>query len=172
MQAELDPAMLILLVEDEILLADGIRDMLRAAGHTVEVVHDGAAGLERAQDPRVDLIVLDRLLPKLDGLEVCRRLRRARPFVPIVMLTALGSEDDKVDGLSIGADDYVVKPFGARELLARVQAVARRASTVEREAISIDGCELDLGRGSATRGDTKMELTAREVEILRWLYTH
>src|SRR5690348_1454655 len=111
--------MKILVVEDEPLLRDGLRDLLKGAGHTVEVVSDGASAVNFGMESSFDLVVLDLMLPKLDGIEVCHRLRKARPGLPILMLTARGSEDDKVRGLQVGADDYVTKPFGARELLAR-----------------------------------------------------
>src|ERR1043165_9424522 len=114
----------ILIVEDEIVLRDGLVDLLKAAGHTVEVVGDGLSATKRALDPSLELLLLDVMLPKLDGLDVCRRVRKARPGLPILMLTAKGSEEDKVRGLKVGADDYITKPFGARELLSRVELVA------------------------------------------------
>src|SRR2546428_7903338 len=156
--------MKILIVEDEILLRDGLVDLLRAAGHTVDVVGDGLTATKRALDPGLDLILLDVMLPKLDGIEVCHRVRKARPGLPILMLTAKGSEEDKVRGLKVGADDYVTKPFGARELLARVDAVARRVKAVpaEPEIIDADGCRFDLGRCVALRGRKTISLTARE----------
>src|SRR5262245_65801630 len=104
-------AMKVLLVEDEPLLRDGLRDLLRGAKHDVEPVGDGAAAVERGMKEPFDLVVLDRMLPRLDGMAVCRRLKQARPSMPILMLTALGSEDDRVEALLEGADDYVVKPF-------------------------------------------------------------
>src|SRR5437867_7703113 len=121
------PAMNILIVEDEFVLREGLVDLLKAGGHNVQVVGDGLTATKRALDPDLDLILLDVMLPKLDGMEACHRIRKARPALPILMLTAKGSEDDKVRGLKVGADDYVTKPFGARELLARVDAIARRA---------------------------------------------
>ncbi|MEI6083397.1 MAG: response regulator transcription factor [Verrucomicrobiota bacterium] len=164
----------ILIVEDEIALRDGLVDLLKGAGHTVEFVSDGLTATKRALDSTLELILLDVMLPKLDGIEVCRRIRKARPGLPILMLTAKGSEEDKVRGLKVGADDYVTKPFGARELLARVEAVARRAQATpaEPEIIEVDGCRLDLGRCMATRGRETMELTPRETGILRWLQRH
>jgi DNA-binding response OmpR family regulator len=167
--------MRILLVEDEPLLRDGVRDLLRGAGHEVDAVGDGAAAVERGVEQPFDLVVLDWMLPKLDGLEVCRRLKRARPSLPVLMLTARGSEEDKVRGLVDGADDYVVKPFGARELLARVQAIGRRARTDaarDEETIEIDGARFDLGKCRFERDGASVELTAREVGIVRWLHLH
>jgi DNA-binding response OmpR family regulator len=110
----------------------------------------------------------------MDGFEVCRRVRELRPGLPILMLTARGAEDDKVRGFAAGADDYVTKPFGTRELLARVEALGRRVSRGEDVAAVIehDGCSIDLGRCVARRDDASIPLTAREVSILRWLFQH
>ena len=166
--------MKILVVEDDPLLRDGLVDLLRGAGHEVDLAIDGLTAAKRGLDPSLELIVLDLMLPKLDGIEVCQRVRKARPGLPILMLTARGAEDDKVRGLKVGADDYVTKPFGARELLARVEALARRVKAVpaEPEIIEADGCQFDLGRCEARRGKHLIPLTAREVGILRWLYRH
>ncbi len=166
--------MKILVVEDEPLLRDGLRDLLKGAGHTVEVVSDGVAAVHFGMESSFDLVVLDLMLPKLDGIEVCHRLRHARPALPILMLTARGSEDDKVRGLGVGADDYVTKPFGARELLARIDAMGRRARSApaEPEVIEADGCRFDLGHCEAVRDARRIALTAREVGILRWLHRH
>jgi DNA-binding response OmpR family regulator len=115
------------------------------------------------------------MLPRLDGLEVCRRLRDLRPEVPILMLTARGSEDDKVGGLEAGADDYVTKPFSTRELVARIKALARRRRARDKPAqtIEADGCRIDLGLCKALRdGSDPASLTARETSILRRLYQH
>lgn len=164
----------ILIVEDELVLRDGLVDLLKNAGHNVSVAGDGITATKRALDPDLDLILLDVMLPKLDGIEVCHRVRKARPALPILMLTAKGSEEDKVRGLKVGADDYVTKPFGARELLARVDAIARRAKAApaEPEIIETDGCRFDLGRCVADRGRKSIELTPRETGIVRWLYRH
>jgi DNA-binding response OmpR family regulator len=166
--------MRILVVEDERPLREGLVDLLSAAGHDVEAVADGPGGLELAIREPFDLLVLDLMLPGMDGLEVCRRLRQVRPDLPILMLTARGSEDDKVAGFEAGADDYVAKPFGVRELLARVEAFARRARTAPAtaEVVEIAGCRFDLGRHEASRDGRSVQLTPREVGILRWLYRH
>ena len=164
--------MRILVVEDEPGLRDGLVDLLRGDGHEVEAVGDGQAGADRGTADAFDVVVLDLMLPRLDGIEVCRRLRAARPGMPILMLTARGSEDDKVRGLGEGADDYVTKPFGARELLARVRALGRRAPVAASERIDIDGISLDLARLVAVRGDAKVALTPREAGMLRWLHRH
>ena len=120
--------MKVLIVEDEPLLREGLADLLKGAGHSVETVADGLSGLSRGIDPAFDLILLDLMLPKLDGIAVCKQIRELRPAVPILMLTARGSEEEKVQGFQAGADDYLTKPFGTQELLARITALGRRAS--------------------------------------------
>jgi DNA-binding response OmpR family regulator len=166
--------MKILLVEDEQRLREGLVDLLSAAEHEVTAVGDGRAALDAGLAEAFDLVLLDLMLPQVDGIEVCRRLRQARPSLPILMLTARGAEKDKVAGFAAGADDYVTKPFGVRELLARVNAFARRASAApaEPEIVELDGCTMDLGRHQATRDGETKHLTAREVGILRWLHLH
>ncbi len=166
--------MRILIVEDERTLREGLHDLLAAAGHQVEAAADGPSGLEMGTHGSFDLVVLDLMLPGLDGLEVCRRLRLSRPDLQILMLTARGSEDDKVAGLSAGADDYVSKPFGVRELLARVEAFSRRTDRqpAAEEIVEIADCRIDLGRHIVQRSGESVALTPREVGILRWLYLH
>ena len=166
--------MRILLVEDEPVLCEGLLDLLRGAGHDVEAAEDGKRAVELGTESLFDLVVLDLMLPKLDGIEVCRKLRLARPWLPILMLTAKGSEDDKVDGLDAGADDYVTKPFGARELLARIDALLRRANAAPSppEVLEADGCVIDLSRLEAQRDGRTVPLTPREAGILRWLARH
>jgi DNA-binding response OmpR family regulator len=166
--------MKILIVEDEQRLREGLVDLLSAADHEVTAVEDGRAAVAVGSEETFDLVLLDLMLPQLDGLEVCRRLRQARPSLPILMLTARGSEDEKLAGFAAGADDYVTKPFGVRELLARVDAFARRASSSpsEPEMLELDGCTIDLGRHRAERNGESTHLTAREVGILRWLHRH
>ena len=163
----------ILVVEDEASLRDGIVDLLSGDGHDVKAVGDGVAGVEAGLREAFDIVVLDLMLPRLDGMEVCRRLRAARPGTPILMLTARGSEDDKVRGLMEGADDYVTKPFSARELLARIRVLGRRSPQSESlDEVAIDGAVLDLARMVVVRGDLRTTLTPREVGIVRWLYKH
>jgi len=164
----------ILVVEDEPVLRDGLTDLLTGAGHTVVAVGDGQAAVERGTEEAFELVLLDLMLPKVDGIEVCRRLRLARPALPILMLTARGAEQDKVRGFRVGADDYVTKPFGTKELLARVEALGRRARRApdEPERLTADGCTLDLARCTAERGGKSAPLTPREVGILRWLHRH
>ena len=159
------------MVEDEPALRDGIVDLLEGDGHEVTAAGDGVAGLEAGLRDPFELVVLDLMLPRLDGMEVCRRLRAARPGMPILMLTARGSEDDKVRGLVEGADDYVTKPFSARELLARGRGLGGRARATESlDEVQVDGAVIDLARMTVVRGDRRSALTPREVGIVRWLY--
>jgi DNA-binding response OmpR family regulator len=164
----------VLVVEDEPGLRRALVDLLERDGHRVVSVADGAAAVERGARGAFDIVLLDLMLPRVDGIEVCRELRKTRPTLPILMLTARGAESDKVHGLQAGADDYVTKPFGAHELLARVRALHRRAAATEArpETIESDGCRLDLGRCIAVRDGIPVPLTRREVGILRWLYNH
>jgi DNA-binding response OmpR family regulator len=164
----------ILVVEDEPGLRTALIDLLKSAGHSVEAVGDGKTAVERGLDAIFDVVLLDLMLPGKDGIEVCREIRERRPDVYVIMLTARASEDDKVTGLGSGADDYVTKPFGARELLARLEAVERRRTNGAEipEVIEVDGCRLNLGRCLAERDGETMTLTARECDILRLLHVH
>ena len=166
--------MRILIVEDERSLREALVDLLTGRGFEVEAVADGLSGVERGTSGEVELVLLDLALPRLDGVEACRRMRMARPALPILILTARGSESDRVKGLQAGADDYLTKPFGSAELLARIEALRRRAaiSPSDAERVEIDGCMLDLGRCLAHRESGAIPLTAREVGILRWLHRH
>src|SRR5438046_7710688 len=132
------PMARILIVEDEPNMVAGLRDNFEFEGYDVITAPDGVAGLERALSEAPDLVILDVMMPRMSGLEVCKQLKAKRPSVPIIMLTARGQEVDKVVGLELGADDYVTKPFSIRELLARVQAVMRCAETVAEEQDRFD----------------------------------
>jgi two-component system response regulator RegX3 len=164
----------ILVVEDEPALRAALFDLLTGDGHSVDAVTNGHDAIERGTHGAYDLVLLDLMLPKVNGLEVCRRLREIRPAQPILILTARGSEENKVDGLQAGADDYVTKPFGARELLARVRALLRRVDATSKEPQEIDcgDCRFDLGRLNFTRNGRTVSLTHREAGILRFLYNH
>ncbi len=157
----------VLVVDDEPKIVEVVGDYLRSAGFSVTTTADGerAVALARARPP--DLVVLDLGLPGLDGLDVARDLRRASP-VPIIMLTARGAETDRVLGLELGADDYLVKPFSPRELLARVRAVLRRAEGLqsERERFGVGDVAVDTGRRQVTVGNRVVELTATEFDLL------
>ena len=161
------------MVEDEPSLREGITDLLGGDGHAVVAVGDGVLGLETGLREVFDLVVLDLMLPRLPGMDVCRQLRAARPGLPILMLTARGSEDDKVRGLMEGADDYVTKPFSARELLARVRVLGRRTPAgPSLDEVTVDGAVIDLARMVVLRGGAQTTLTPREVGIVRWLHRH
>src|SRR2546421_9650527 len=121
------PRARVVVVEDDSAIRRGVVDVLRATGYEVAEAGDGVRGLEEAVRVGVDLVLLDLMLPRRDGLDVLAEVRRARPTLPVIILTARGSEDDRVRGLKMGADDYIVKPFSARELLARLEAVLRRS---------------------------------------------
>ncbi|TNF25034.1 MAG: response regulator transcription factor [Deltaproteobacteria bacterium] len=166
--------MKILVVEDEVMLREGLVDLLEGDGHDVVAVEDGLSAVEVGTTAPFDMVLLDLMLPRLDGIEVCRRLKMARPSLPVLMLTARGAEADKVVGLKSGADDYVTKPFGVRELLARVEAFGRRAEQAPSppELLEVDGLSLDLGRCVGVRDGEEIPLTAREVGLLRWLHRH
>ena len=165
----------ILLVEDEPVLATGVKDDLVLEGYGVDLVADGAAAVERALAGKYDLILLDIMLPKKDGFTVCRELRAAGLTTPIVMLTARGQEVDKVVGLELGADDYITKPFGRRELQARVKAALRRAaigSDPPPRTWEFGDVVIDFGRCQAFRGGALIDLTALEFKLLRTFLAH
>ena len=163
----------VLVVEDDRTVAEVVTRYLEREGFAVESVGDGHEALARADAHLPDLVVLDIMLPGLDGLEVCRRLRSHAP-IPVVMLTARGSEEDRVLGLDLGADDYVSKPFSPRELTARVKAVLRRAGSPLGEVdsagtVDFDGLQIDLGAREARVHGELATLTAREFELLAFL---
>jgi two-component system alkaline phosphatase synthesis response regulator PhoP len=161
----------ILIVEDEPDMVLGLKDNFEFEGYEVVTATDGEAGLERARAQKPDLIVLDVMLPKMSGLEVCKTLRGEGWEGPILMLTARGQEIDKVVGLELGADDYVTKPFSIRELLARVRAVLRRTDGTKKRLArySFGDVELDFESYGATKGGEALELSPREFELLRYL---
>ena len=161
----------ILVVEDEPTIAMGLHDDLELDGHDVQVVSDGVTAEAVARERRHDLILLDVMLPRKDGLAVCRTIRAEGIRTPVILLTSKGQELDKVLGLQLGADDYVTKPFSPRELLARIGAVLRRSTPVEPPGFVYqrDDLTLDFGRFEATRAGVRVELTALEFKILRAL---
>jgi DNA-binding response OmpR family regulator len=159
----------ILIVEDEPLIADSLGYSLERAGFEVTIARDGLQALQQAGLAQPDLVVLDWILPGLDGIEVCRRLRAASA-VPIIMLTARGEEDDRVTGLDFGADDYLVKPFGFRELLARIRATLRRVNldqtAMAAGPLTIGQVCLDRAAHRVTKAGAALDLTAREFALL------
>lgn len=160
----------ILVIEDERRLASLVRRALQEEGHKVEVSNDGAEGLDMAEATGYDLLVLDLMLPHLDGVEICRRLRSTGSDVRILMLTARDAVEDRVAGLEAGADDYLVKPFSFTELIARVRALARRQIQPQAEIELTSGdLVLDLQRREARREGRTIELTAKEFQLLEYL---
>ena len=161
--------MRVLVVEDEPRMARLIRQGLEEDAYAVDLIDNGADVLDWVQSAEYDLLLLDILLPGLDGLEVCRRLRAEGYTMPILMLTALGTLPDKVSGLDSGADDYLVKPFAIEELTARMRALARREQPQKRATLQVADLTLDPAAKIAQRGDHKIELTAKEYAILELL---
>jgi two-component system alkaline phosphatase synthesis response regulator PhoP len=161
----------ILIVEDEESILVALEDNLRLEGYEVESAADGTKGLALACEKRHDLILLDIMLPGMNGFDLCRRLRQDGISTPILMLTAKGQEVDKVLGLELGADDYVTKPFSPRELLARVKAILRRTSRVQesREVVRFGDVEVDFGKYEARRAGSPIFLTALEFSLLHFL---
>jgi two-component system alkaline phosphatase synthesis response regulator PhoP len=161
----------ILIVEDEPDMVLGLKDNFEFEGYEVLTASDGMAGLERARTQKPDAIILDIMLPKLSGLEVCKALRSEGFSAPIVMLTARGQEIDKVVGLELGADDYVTKPFSIRELLARVRAILRRTEGAKKRLsrYRFSDVELDFEAYRAKKAGEALELSPREFELLRYL---
>ena len=157
----------ILLVEDEPALARGLSDTLRAQGFDVHVAADGQRGLEMAASVKPDLILLDIMLPKVNGFDVCRTLRRQGTDVPIVMLTAKGQEEDVILGLNLGADDYITKPFRIGELIARTKALLRRRGS-DRTVQRFGDCEIDMTARRVRRDGAPVDLTAREFALLAY----
>ena len=156
----------ILIVEDEPDIALGLEDDLRVEGHDVEVVHDGETAARRGREAGWDLILLDVMLPRKDGFDVCRELRRAHVGTPIILLTAKAQEAEKVLGLELGADDYVTKPFSPRELRARIKAVLRRFAHTEQGAYRFGDVEVDFARAEVRREGTAVEVTPIEFKLL------
>ncbi|GAB3651121.1 response regulator [Glycomyces tarimensis] len=165
MSSDADPRVLV--VDDDPALADVVARYLRREGFEVDYAPDGAAGLQRALATLPDLVVLDLMMPGMDGFEVCSRLRQATA-IPVVMLTALGEENDRIAGLDLGADDYVTKPFSPRELAARVRAVLRRAGTVAgaAELLTGGGIEIDTFAHEVRRKGEPVTLTTKEYDLL------
>ena len=164
--------MRILLVEDDARVASFIRRGLREEQYTVDVASDGEKALFLAQTGEYDLIILDILLPKRNGLEVLRTLRGDKVTAPVLMLTAKDELRDKVEGLNAGADDYLTKPFGFDELLARVRALLRRRGDLVPTVLRAADLELDVLRHRITRGGKELVLTSREFELLEFLLRH
>ncbi len=164
--------MRVLVVEDEAKMRDVLKRGLEAAGYAVEVAADGEEGLARVEAGDHDAIVLDIKLPGLDGFEVCRQLRSAEVWTPVLMLTALGDIDDRITGLDAGADDYLVKPFAFGELLSRVRALIRRGRPPRPTALRCGPLSLDPATRLVAWGEVPIELSSREFALLEFLLHH
>jgi two-component system alkaline phosphatase synthesis response regulator PhoP len=164
----------ILIVEDEPAMVAGLRDNFEYEGYEVISADDGVTGLDRAFKDSRDLVVLDVMMPRLCGLEVCKHLKAKRPAVPIIMLTARGQEIDKVVGLELGADDYVTKPFSVRELMARVKAVLRRASSTvpTQEVYKFSDVEVNVRSNEVRRNGELIDLSSKEFALLAYFIAH
>jgi len=164
----------ILIVEDEPNMVAGLRDNFEFEGYQVISAPDGVAGLERALSESPDLVILDVMMPRMSGLDVCKQLKAKKPAIPIIMLTARGQEVDKVVGLELGADDYVTKPFSIRELLARVKAVLRRAGMAPKtvEKYSFGEVEVNLRSHQVSRKGKAMDFSSKEFELLKFFLHH
>ena len=160
--------MKILIVEDEKLLADSLRAMLEGKGFAVEAVYDGETGAEYAETGVYDLLILDVMMPGLDGYQVARQVRARRCGTPILMLTARSSLEDRIEGLNAGADYYLTKPFDTRELMACIGALLRRQGTEVNE-LSFGNTALDLASCTLLCGDKQIRLSAREFDVMRYL---
>jgi len=163
----------VLIIEDDRDIANLVAINLKDLGLSSDFAADGVAGLKKAQNGTFSLIILDLMLPELDGLEVCRGIRKAHPTVPILMLTAKSEELDKVLGLELGADDYVTKPFGIRELMARIKALLRRSdgesnrgTEFTHEVVALGGIVVDFAKRRVTSNGQVVDLTAKEFDLL------
>ncbi len=161
--------MRILIVEDEYKIANSIKRGLEQEGYAVDVVYDGNEGYDMAMGETYDVIILDILLPGMNGIEICKRIREEKVYTPILLLTALGRINDKVEGLNSGADDYLVKPFAFEELLARIRALSRRPRNLDETKLKVNDLELETLNFEVKRGNKKINLTKREFSLLEYL---
>ena len=164
----------ILIVEDEPGMVQGLRDNFEFEGYQVISAMDGVAGLERALADSPDLVILDVMMPRMSGLDVCKQLKAKRPGIPIIMLTARGQEVDKVVGLELGADDYVTKPFSIRELLARVKAVLRRAGSLpkDKDRYQFGDIEVNVRNCQVSRNGKSLDVSSKEFDLLKYFLSH
>lgn len=167
----------ILVIEDDPSILRGLQLNLGMEGYTVRSASDGETGLQLARTEKPDLVVVDVMLPRLGGLEVVRELRKDDPDLPVLILSAKGQESDKVAGLQLGADDYMVKPFGLKELLARIEALLRRRrgrgdADAQKSVKKAGAIELDLDARRAAVAGQALELTSREFDLLAWFVSH
>jgi DNA-binding response OmpR family regulator len=164
----------ILIIEDDVSILKGLKDNLSFEGYEVLGSPDGLEGLQIALDNQLDLLLLDIMLPGINGYDICRRLKKEKPELPIIMITARGTEIDKVAGLDLGADDYITKPFSIPELLARIRAVFRRtqAGSKEISKYSFGNISLDFKKFKAFVGDEEIKLSSREFALMKYLIEH
>ena len=166
--------MIILIIEDDISILRGLKDNLTFEGYSVLSSADGQEGLQIALEKHVDLLLLDIMLPGMNGYEICRRLKKEKPELPIIMITARGSEMDKVGGLDLGADDYLTKPFSIPELLARIRAVLRRSTPDQNEIekYSFGEITLNFKKFQAFMKDKEIKLSSREFALMKYFIQH
>jgi DNA-binding response OmpR family regulator len=165
-----DPTVSLAVIEDDESVARSLVLNLELEGYQVHVAHDGEAGIKLIEDHKPDLIILDVMMPKKDGLQTCKELRQAGNSTPLILLTARSSEVDKVLGLDLGADDFLAKPFGMRELVARVKALLRRTQVSQSvDEVQFDNVLVDFKAYKAERDEQPLELSAREYRLLRYL---
>lgn len=165
-----------MIVEDEPSLVFTLQDTLENEGYEVFVSETGTNAMEMVRSVKPDLLILDVMLPGVSGFEICKQVREEKYTFPVIMLTARDQEIDKVTGLNIGADDYITKPFGVKELLARIQARLRRANSYSKtgpmDVITLGPVRIELNESMVVRPDGEQELTTREVELIRYLVAH
>ncbi len=167
----------ILIVEDEPNMRMGLRDNLEFEGYEVDIAEDGETGLNKILEEKYNLILLDVMMPKMSGFDVCKTARKEGVSTPIILLTAKGEEIDKVLGLELGADDYITKPFSLRELLARIKAILRRSQDIQTEdeldkVLSIGKLQIDFSSYTAVEEDKPVQMSHKEFEILNYLWKH
>ena len=164
----------ILIVEDEQKMREGLKDNLEFEGYEVDMAEDGSAGLQKIKENTYDLILLDVMMPKMSGFDVCKQVRAAGIAYPVIMLTAKGEEIDKVLGLELGADDYITKPFSLRELLARIKAILRRSQNLVQKAgeIRIGKLNVNFSSYDAFEDGKAVAMTHREFEVIKYLWQH
>ena len=164
--------MKLLIVEDEHKIASSLKKGLEQEAYTVDLAFDGQSGLDFALGEEYDVIILDRMLPEMDGLKICQKMREKDIHTPVLILTAKGQIQDRVEGLDSGADDYLIKPFAFEELLARVRALARRPKNSIGEVLSIDDLNLNTKTFVVTRGGKQIQLSSKEFSLLEYLLRH
>lgn len=165
----------ILIVEDDINIADGLAQLMNLEGYQTQIAHDGQSGLQKYQQGQFDLLIIDIMMPVMDGYELCKTIRKTDSDTAIIMLSAKNAEIDKVVGLELGADDFISKPFGAREVIARIHAIMRRgqAKSITNDAqFSLSDLTIDVAAQRAFRDKEVIELSSRDIKILQLFHQH